>query len=89
MSNSTNLTSLIAEVGKDEDDGTDLISTIVTAVAPLLVLFGELATKQFLSLSMGWKDDILLAMGPIGIITIIVSTIRIGGFPWLRAIVGR
>ncbi|KAI3317682.1 hypothetical protein HD806DRAFT_526912 [Xylariaceae sp. AK1471] len=44
---------------------------------------------QFLSQSMGWADCILLAMAPLGIITTIVSAIRVGGPPWLKAIVGR
>ena len=44
---------------------------------------------QFLSQSMGWADCILLAMAPLGIITIIVSAIRVGGPPWLKAVVGR
>lgn len=31
----------------------------------------------------------MLAMAPIGIVTIIVSAIRVGGYPWLKAVVGR
>lgn len=46
-------------------------------------------TMQFLSQSMGWSDCIMLAMAPLGIITTIVSAIRVGGPPWLKAIVGR
>ena len=71
------------------EDATDFFTSIATAVAPLLLLFGELATKQFLSLSLGWMDDVLLAMGPIGIVTIAVCTIRISGYRWLKAIIGR
>jgi len=70
-------------------DWTNFINTIGTSVGPLITLFGEQATKQFLSLSMGWADNILLAMGPIGIITIVVSAIRIAGYRWLQAIIGR
>lgn len=44
---------------------------------------------QFMSQSMGWSDNILLAMAPLGIITAIVSAIRVGGPSWLKAIVGR
>ena len=44
---------------------------------------------QFLSQSMGWADCILLAMAPLGIVTTIVSAIRVGGPSWLKAIVGR
>lgn len=38
---------------------------------------------------MGWGDDILLAMVPLGILTCVVSAIRIGGRKWLKALVGR
>ncbi|KAF1983030.1 hypothetical protein K402DRAFT_466280 [Aulographum hederae CBS 113979] len=70
-------------------DWTDFINTIGTAVGPLITLFGEQATKQFVSVSMGWADNILLSMGPIGIITVIVSAIRVGGYRWLKSILGR
>ena len=70
-------------------DWTDLIGVLSTAIAPLIILFGEQATKQFLIMSMGWTDHILLATGPIGIITIVVSAIRIGGSRSLKALIGR
>lgn len=70
-------------------DWSDFINVIGTAAGPLITLFGEQATKQFVSMSRGWADNILLATGPIGIITIIVSAIRIGGPPWLKSLIGR
>ncbi|KAH6847821.1 hypothetical protein B0I37DRAFT_152071 [Chaetomium sp. MPI-CAGE-AT-0009] len=44
---------------------------------------------QFMSQSMGWADNIVLAMAPLGIITVIVSAIRVGGPSWLKAVIGR
>jgi len=44
---------------------------------------------QFVSQSMGWADNIILAMAPLGILTLIVGAIRVGGPPWLKAIIGR
>ncbi|KAH7236532.1 hypothetical protein BKA59DRAFT_404921 [Fusarium tricinctum] len=44
---------------------------------------------QFLSQSLGWADCIILAMAPLGVITIIFSAIRVDGPPWLKAIIGR
>ena len=44
---------------------------------------------QFMSQALGWEDCLLLAMAPLGIITILVSAIRVGGPAWLKAIVGR
>jgi len=55
----------------------------------LLTLFGEKVTMQFMSHSMGWADNIVLAMAPLGIITIIVAAIQVGGRAWLKAIIGR
>lgn len=55
----------------------------------LLALFGERVTMQFMSHSMGWADHIILAMGPLGILTVVVSAIRVGGPTWLKALVGR
>jgi hypothetical protein len=44
---------------------------------------------QFMSRSLGWADNILLAMAPLGIITIIVAAIRVSGQGWMKAIIGR
>lgn len=69
--------------------GDEFSNNLFSDLAPLLTLFGEQVTKQFLSMSMGWADDILLAMGPLGIMTVIVSAIRVGGVKVLKAFVGR
>ena len=42
-----------------------------------------------MSQSMGWADNIILAMAPLGIVTVIVGAIRVGGPSWLKAIIGR
>ncbi|KAL4899026.1 hypothetical protein BDW74DRAFT_184134 [Aspergillus multicolor] len=70
-------------------DGEDFSNNLFTDLAPLLTLFGEQVTKQFLSQSMGYADDILLAMAPLGILTCVISAIRVGGRRWLRALIGR
>jgi hypothetical protein len=44
---------------------------------------------QFMSQAMGWADCFALAMAPLGIITILVSAIRVGGRQWLKAVIGR
>lgn len=44
---------------------------------------------QFMSQAVGLADCLLLAMAPLGIVTIIVSAIRVAGPTWLKAIVGR
>ena len=55
----------------------------------IIALFGERVTTQFLSQILGWADCIALAMAPLGIITILVGAIRVGGPLWLKAMVGR
>ncbi|KAK4109369.1 hypothetical protein N656DRAFT_783302 [Canariomyces notabilis] len=63
--------------------------TLSRAASSLLALFGERVTTQFMSQSMGWADNIVLAMAPLGVITAIVGAIRVGGPSWLKAIIGR
>lgn len=70
-------------------NGEEFINNLGSDLAPLLTLFGEQVTKQFLSMSLGWADHILLAVGPLGIITIMVSAIRVSNVRTLKAIVGR
>ncbi|KAK4126794.1 hypothetical protein N657DRAFT_653213 [Parathielavia appendiculata] len=70
-------------------DGNDFAYSLFSDLVPLLTLFGEQVTKQFLSLSMGWAGNILLAMGPLRILTIDVGVIRVGGVTGLKAIIGR
>ncbi|SPO02508.1 uncharacterized protein DNG_05181 [Cephalotrichum gorgonifer] len=61
--------------------GEDFSNNLFSDLAPLLALFGERVTTQFMSQSTGWADNIILAMAPLGIITAIVGAIR--------AIIGR
>jgi len=67
----------------------DSVWNFLSDLGPILNLFGEGITKQFLSGSLYLEDHILLATLPIGIITITVSAIRVAGPTWLKAIVGR
>ncbi|KAK0638562.1 hypothetical protein B0T16DRAFT_449529 [Cercophora newfieldiana] len=80
---------LIAVPAAAADDGDDFSNNLFSDLAPLLALFGERVTTQFMSQAVGWADNIILAIGPLGVVTIVVSTIRVGGPIWLRAIIGR
>ncbi|KAK6350304.1 hypothetical protein TWF696_006535 [Orbilia brochopaga] len=71
------------------DPGDDFSNNLFSDLAPLLALFGEQVAKQFLSQSLSWLDSVIFAMAPLGIITAIVSAIRVGGPRWLRAVIGR
>ncbi|ERF74254.1 hypothetical protein EPUS_01941 [Endocarpon pusillum Z07020] len=71
------------------DDWDSFYNNFATDLTPLLALFGEQVTKQFLSESTSVLDNIIFAAAPLGILTAVVSVIRVCGNPSLRAFVGR
>jgi len=81
----------VAKAAADSDSGawSDFTNNFATDIAPLITLFGEQVTKQFLSESSGFLDNIIFGMAPLGIITAVVSAIRVYGWPGLKAFVGR
>lgn len=64
-------------------------NNLATDLAPLIALLGEAPTKQYLSECITLEDIIIFAVAPLGIITAVVSAIRVCGTPSLRAFVGR
>jgi hypothetical protein len=70
-------------------DAGSLVNGIFTDFATLLALFGDVVKKQFRATSIGWGDDILLALGPIGVMTVLVSAIRVCGYQFMKSIIGR
>ncbi|KAJ5357569.1 hypothetical protein N7541_004727 [Penicillium brevicompactum] len=80
----------------DWDDFTNNLATdlvwfilIYPGRAPLITLFGERITQQFLSESISALDNVIFALSPLGVLTAVVSVIRICGSSSLRAFVGR
>ncbi|KOS40814.1 hypothetical protein ACN38_g8303 [Penicillium nordicum] len=71
------------------DDWEDFTNNLATDLAPLITLFGERLTKQFLSESTRTLDNVIFALSPLGVLTSVVSVIRICGSSSLRAFVGR
>ncbi|KAI1524447.1 ankyrin repeat-containing protein, partial [Pyrenophora tritici-repentis] len=67
----------------------DFTNNLATDLGPLVALFGEQVTKQFLSESLSTWDNIIFAVSPLGILTAVVSAIRVCGSPSLRAFIGR
>lgn len=55
----------------------------------MITLFGERITQQFLSESISALDNVIFALSPLGVLTAVVSVIRICGSSSLRAFVGR
>ncbi|KAJ5210723.1 hypothetical protein N7491_010532 [Penicillium cf. griseofulvum] len=74
---------------KADDNWDDFTNNLATDLAPLIVLFGERLTKQFLSESISILDNVIFALSPLGVLTAVVSVIRICGSSSLRAFVGR
>lgn len=73
----------------DSSGWDDFTNNLATDLAPLITLFGDQVTKQYLSESVGFLDTLIFALAPLGIITAVVSAIRVSGSPSLRAFVGR
>jgi len=71
------------------DAGDDFSNNLLSDLAPILALFGEQVAKQYMSQSMGWVEDIIFAMAPLGIITAITGAIRVGGSAEMKAVIGR
>ncbi|OGE54463.1 hypothetical protein PENARI_c006G11938 [Penicillium arizonense] len=71
------------------DNWDDFTNNLATDLAPLITLFGERLTKQFLSESISILDNVIFALSPLGVLTAVVSVIRICGSSSLRAFVGR
>ncbi|KAM0425512.1 hypothetical protein ACHAPT_009301 [Fusarium lateritium] len=71
------------------DDLDDFTNSIFSDFAPFLALFGEKVTMQLLSQALDWGDCVTLAMAPLGVLTIIVSAIRVAGPTSFKAYVGR
>ncbi|KAJ5111313.1 hypothetical protein N7532_001848 [Penicillium argentinense] len=83
--------------GDDWEDFTNNLATDLLTMpnlrhysqAPLIVLFGERLTKQFLSESIHIVDNLIFALSPLGVLTTVVSLIRVRGSSSLKAFVGR
>ncbi|KAF2635423.1 hypothetical protein P280DRAFT_553799 [Massarina eburnea CBS 473.64] len=70
-------------------DLNDFSNNLATDLGPLLSLFGEAITKQYLSESTSFEDYIIFALVPLGLMTAVVSVIRVCGGTWLRSFIGR
>lgn len=75
--------------GVTADWWSDFSNNLFTDLTPLIALFGEQPTKQFLSESLTFLDYFIFAMAPLGILTAVVSAIRVRGGSSVRAFIGR
>ncbi|OCL03242.1 hypothetical protein AOQ84DRAFT_419951 [Glonium stellatum] len=61
------------------DGWDDFTNNLATDLTPLLALFGEVVTMQYLSESLTLLDNFIFAMAPLGIITAVISAVRVCG----------
>src|SRR3569833_1240837 len=67
----------------------DFSNNLASDLGPLLALFGDAVTKQYLSECTTWVDYLIFAVAPLGLLTAVVSVIRACGDSSLRAFIGR
>ncbi|KAF5549707.1 serine threonine phosphatase 6 regulatory ankyrin repeat subunit A [Fusarium napiforme] len=79
---------LVVETLADDDD-TDFLMNVFSDLGPVLALFGEQFTRQFLSETFTWYDHVIFACVPLGIMTAIAGAIRVQGHKFLKAFIGR
>ncbi|PGH14051.1 hypothetical protein AJ80_06055 [Polytolypa hystricis UAMH7299] len=83
------LCGLMPRASAADDWWEEFSNNLATDLTPIISLFGEAPTKQFLSESLTLLDYIIFAMAPLGVLTAVVSTIRVSGGSSLRAFIGR
>ena len=67
----------------------DIWATAVTNVAPLMVLVGERNAKEFLRVCLSFDQLLLIAVAPLGILSVMVYAILLSGYLLLRRVIGR
>ncbi|MCJ1431567.1 hypothetical protein MMC27_000921 [Xylographa pallens] len=67
----------------------DAWASLVANVAPLLVLVGEKHVKGYFKSMSNQSHFLLYAVSPIGLITTIVTLIRLHGTPFMKKVIGR
>lgn len=79
----------MAPLGVHANGLDDFSNNLATDLGPLIVLFGEAMTRQYLSECTSFLDYFIFAMAPIGVLTAMSSAIRVCGHSALRAFIGR
>ena len=67
----------------------DVWASVVANVAPLMALVGDKNAKEYMRNASSWHRFVPLAAAPLGILSIVVSAIRLSGSGVLRRLVGR
>jgi hypothetical protein len=67
----------------------DAWAQVIANVAPLMTLVGERNAKEYMRTASSWCQLLTLATAPLGVLSIMVSAIRLSGPGFLRRLVGR
>ncbi|KAH7165344.1 ankyrin repeat-containing domain protein [Dactylonectria macrodidyma] len=79
----------LGAVADSSSEWSEFTNNFASDLAPIIALFGEQVTKQFLSESTSFLDNIIFGLAPLGILTAVVSVIRVYGNASLKAFIGR
>ncbi|WAO95424.1 B30.2/SPRY domain-containing protein [Fusarium falciforme] len=71
------------------EDSSEFTLNLFTDIAPILALFGEQFAQQYLSQSFTWRDHLIFACVPLGIIAALSGAIRTRGPRLARSFIGR
>ena len=71
------------------DNAQDAWSDLISGVAPLVMLVGERVTKQHLRESMTRVEYYMLGASPLGLVTSMVSMLRLASIPFVARLIGR
>ncbi|MCJ1260138.1 Rho GTPase, partial [Lignoscripta atroalba] len=70
-------------------NSSDAWASLVANVAPLLILVGEKHVKAYFKTMFRRSEFFLYAVSPIGLVTALVTLIRLYGYPLMKRIIGR
>ena len=70
-------------------DSSSVWATLIVNIAPWMGLVGDRNAKEFLRVSSSWDQFLLMAAAPLGLFSILTSSIRLSGYSFLRRVVGR
>lgn len=79
----------VSQNGQPVQDSADTWAGVIANVAPLMALVGERNAKEHMRTASSWHQFLLLATAPLGILSIMVSALRLTGSGFLRRLVGR
>jgi hypothetical protein len=85
----SNLDTLVARANKVNDASGELWAAVIANVAPLMALVGERNAKDYMRVASSRTQLAIMASAPLGVLSILVSAVRLSGPRFLRRLLGR